>query len=166
MAPYTHCCTSPHTRLHKRLPILSFFTVAGWKERYRRFKLYITSQLALALTTRHVPNWSRKAFKQEVVDMFVDINTRLAARDMTNIMPVCDGMLLGCALVDQLCMVVANAHIHTDSKHTHVQTTTVPCANPLRCMPHPLLPHPLIPTTAGVGSHGNAAPQSNHHPIR
>ncbi len=90
---HTHTTTIPHLpppfRLHKRLPLSSFFTRAGWKERWRRFKLYITSQLAVALATRHINNWSRNAFKKEAVEMFVDINTRLAARDMTNIMPVC-----------------------------------------------------------------------------
>lgn len=75
-------------RLHKRLPLSSYFTLAGWKERWRRIKLFFTSQMAVALCTRHLKGWTRAGFKEEVATMFTDINTYLAQRNMHGITPV------------------------------------------------------------------------------
>mmetsp|Transcript_32105 Transcript_32105/g.91034 ORF Transcript_32105/g.91034 Transcript_32105/m.91034 type:complete len:215 (+) Transcript_32105:629-1273(+) len=66
-----------------RQPLISWFTVAGWKERYQRIIGEIKNLYALARCTKDIKGFSMRTFKTDVLELYKKINEHFAAGELT-----------------------------------------------------------------------------------
>ncbi|KAK9835432.1 hypothetical protein WJX74_000048 [Apatococcus lobatus] len=64
-----------------RLPLSSWFTLSGWKERIRRWQGSALNVFVISRCRKYIPGWSLKGFKQEALDLYEQSCLDLARGD-------------------------------------------------------------------------------------
>ncbi|PRW59403.1 39S ribosomal mitochondrial [Chlorella sorokiniana] len=67
------------------LPLTAYFTVAGWKEAWRRFMSTVKTFFTLAKCQKLIPGFKRQSFKAESLELYKEICGLLAAGNKTTL---------------------------------------------------------------------------------